>query len=88
MPFIPRILPVAQGAIVDVPHTAEGLIQVHPLIGRRVAAVAIGTVRHLQMIRHHFVKFANQLLNRKAAAFAGGPLFLPGLNAGVSRGEA
>ena len=87
MPLIPRILPKTQGAIVDIPHTAKRLIQVHHLIGRRVEAVTIGAVRHSHII-HSVVNLIKQQVSRKTAALADGPLSLPSLKAGVSRGEA
>ena len=86
MALIPRILPVAQRPIVDVPHTAEGLVQVFHLIRRRVEAVTIGAIGHSQII-HSVVNLIKQQLIRKATVLAGGPLSLPGMNAGVSRGE-
>jgi len=50
--LIPRILPIAQGTIVDIPHTAKRLIQVFLLIRSRVEAVAIGAVGHLQILSY------------------------------------
>ena len=85
MPLIPRILPKTQGAIIDIPHTAKRLIQVYNLIGRRIKAVTIGAVRHSQII-HSVVNLVKQQVSQKTAVLADGTLYLPGLNAGVSRG--
>ena len=87
MPLIPRILPIAQGTIVDIPHTAERLVQVHHLIRRRVEAVAIGTVRHLQILYCAVKAVKGWVIARKEVALAGDPLSLPGLKAEVSRGK-
>ena len=86
MPLIPRILPKTQGAIIDIPHTAKRLIQVYHLIGRRIKAVTIGAIGHSQII-HFVVNLIKQQVRRKSAALADGPLSLPGINAGVSRGK-
>ncbi len=86
MTLIPRILPIAQGTVVDIPHTAKRLIQVYHLVGRRVEAVTVGAARHSQIILY-FVGLAKQQLNQTDAVLADGPLSLPGMNAGVSRGK-
>jgi hypothetical protein len=85
--LVPRILPIAQGAIVDIPHAAERPIQVHDLIRRRVEAVSIGAKRHLQILVCAVNTVKWRLNATKEAVLADGPLSLPGLNAGVSRGE-
>lgn len=86
MTLIPRILPIAQGTIVDIPHTAERLVQVVHLLRRRIKAVAVGAIGHSQII-HSVVNLIKQQLSRKAAALADGPLSLPAVNGGVSRGK-
>ena len=50
MTLVPRILPITQGTIVDIPHTAERAVQVLDLLRCRVAAVAVGAVGHLQIV--------------------------------------
>lgn len=87
MTLVPRILLIAQGTVVDIPHTAECLVQVVDLFRRRVTAVAIGAIGHLQMI-HPPVNSIYQQLSPKEVALAGDPLSLSATNGGVSRGEA
>ena len=95
MTLKPRILPITQGTIVDIPHTAERLVQVNHLIRRWIEAVAIGTVGHLQNIQKPVIFIKSRWIDHQGTALQqsprGGlprrPLSLPGLKAGVSRGK-
>ena len=88
MTLKPRILPIAQGTIVDIPHTTKRLTQVFLLLRRGVEAVTIGAIGHLQIISCA-VNAVNRRLNAiKEAVLADRTLPLPGMNAGVSRGKA
>ena len=86
MSLIPRILPVTQRPVVDIPDTTEGLVQVLGLFRCRIKAVTIGAIGHLQIV-YPFMMLIKQQLNQKTAVLADGPHSLPGINAGVSRGK-
>ncbi len=75
---------MAQGPIVDIPHAAERPAQVHNLFRSWVEAVAIGFVRHLQIISESVIDrilLCGLAIDRPAD----GSLSLPSLKAGVSR---
>jgi len=74
----PRILPITQRTIIDIPDTTKRLVQVFLLIWRWEKSVTIGSIDHLQNIDNS-VNLVKQQLSQKEAVLADGPLSLPGM---------